>query len=169
MLEASLHGPQYEAYMLALEESLLDDLQQEQDALEAEAEAEGEAQDQLAADQLAELLDACSMSSASPRAAGSPSSSPHAGNAAQPSCPVCESGVLERTCSEQHVTCSLPGCVQSAALLPQGVHEKASQLRREHAASGCLGVPAFKLTNKRDDAVFACSECGLVACLQEPS
>ena len=159
--EHGLPGPEYEEYMLALEATLLEDLQREQDQLEAEAV------DQAAAEELADLVASCSVS------CGPLAQRPQLCEQTQPrtqhtvGCPVCLQGQLRRA-RHHAIVCSSPGCLQQDAPMAdnvtplQDLPHKVALLKRQHSASGCAGVPGFGLTANLDDALFACGDCRMI-------
>ena len=161
--EHGLPGPEYEEFMLALEASLLEDLQQEQDQLEAEAV------DQAAAEELADLVASCSVSS-QPQARPPPQPKAEVLPGTQPPvlCPVCLRGQLRSRGRQRSIACSTPGCLQQLAPMVddgmslQGLPRKVAMLKQQHAASGCAGASGFGLMADMDDALFACCECGMI-------
>lgn len=146
-----LPGPEYEACMEALEASLLEDLQQEQ-------AAEAEAGDQFEADQLADLVAACTMSCQLDL--GARASQAAASCTAVVPCPVCLCGQLGLAAQGQ-LYCTSPGCLEMVGhqFTPQEVQHRALHIHQQHQA-GCDQAAAFVLTAARSNAVLACDECG---------
>lgn len=162
--EHSLPGQEYEAFMTDLEACLLEELQQEQNAAEAEDH------DQAEADELAELIAACSIDP-EPQSLGAASIARQLNSCGSEAllgsipCPVCTAGQLS-VAAHRQICCASANCLvlpldRSCQLTLQGLHYRTLQLAQQHAASECAGLPAFGLAPSRRDAVFACFECGV--------